>query len=85
MEMNKEKEDGKVALELSVTYDNVSTLGNVFSMKFKNEWPENVRVIMPKFKISSQMELSDWLKAAGVSQIFEGKELLTEPQLVVMW
>jgi len=49
--------------------------GNVFSMKFKNEWPENVRVIMPKFKISSQMELSDWLKAAGVKQIFEGAEL----------
>ena len=85
MEMNKEKIDGKVALELSVTYDNVSTLGNVFSMKFKNEWPENVRVIMPKFKISSQMELSDWLKAAGVSQIFEGKKLLIPPQLVVMW
>ena len=54
-------------------------------MKFKNEWPENVRVIMPKFKISSQMELSDWLKAAGVSQIFEGKKLLIPPQLVVMW
>jgi len=51
------------------------TTDNVFRMKFKNEWPENVRVIMPKFKISSEMELSDWLKSTGVSKIFDGAQL----------
>jgi len=57
------------------TLEDIMTNDNVFSMKFKNEWPEDVRVIMPKFKISSEMEISDWLKNAGIQKIFEGAEL----------
>lgn len=57
------------------TLEEIMRTDNVFSMKFKNEWPENVRVIMPKFKISSEMEISGFLKNKGISKIFEGAEL----------
>merc|ERR1719150_2711983 len=48
---------------------------NIFSMKMKKEFTEDVRVIMPKFKVKTDMEISDWLKDAGVNKIFEGAEL----------
>lgn len=48
---------------------------NIFSMKIKKEFTEDVRVIMPKFKVKTDMEISDWLKDAGVKKIFEGAEL----------
>ena len=42
-------------------------------MKMKKEFTEDVRVIMPKFKVKTEMEISDWLKEAGVNKIFKGK------------
>merc|ERR1719219_1933986 len=50
---------------------------NIFGMKMKKEFTEDVRVIMPKFKIKTDMEISDWLKKAGVNKIFQGAELDT--------
>merc|ERR1712083_1177964 len=48
---------------------------NIFSMKMKKEFTEDVRVIMPKFKVKTDMEISDWMKEAGVKKIFQGAEL----------
>merc|ERR1711997_438225 len=48
---------------------------NVFSLKMKKVFTEDVRVIMPKFKVKTDMEISDWLKKAGVNKIFQGAEL----------
>jgi len=48
---------------------------NIFSMKMKKEFTEDVRVIMPKFKVKTDMEISSWLKEAGVNKIFQGAEL----------
>ena len=45
-------------------------------MEFENEYPESVRVIMPKFKINTEMEITDGLKKAGLTQIFEGNQKL---------
>ena len=42
-------------------------------MKVKKEFTEDVRVIMPKFKIKTEMEISDWMKNAGVNKIFQGR------------
>ena len=42
-------------------------------MKMKKEFTEDVRVIMPKFKVKTDMEISEWLKDAGVKKIFEGR------------
>jgi len=58
-------------LEESMRSENV----NIFGMKMKKEFTEDVRVIMPKFKIKTDMEISDWLKEAGVKKIFQGAEL----------
>ena len=49
-------------------------LDNIFSMEFENEYPESVRVIMPKFKIHSEMEATDLLRKTGLTQIFKGKQ-----------
>ena len=43
-------------------------------MEFENEYPESVRVIMPKFKIHSEMEATDLLRKTGLTQIFKGKQ-----------
>jgi len=48
---------------------------NIFSMKMNKEFTEDVQVIMPKFKVKTDMEISDWLKEAGVNKIFQGAEL----------
>merc|ERR1739844_627963 len=48
---------------------------NIFSMKMKKVFTEDVRVIMPKFKVKTDMEISNWLKEAGVNKIFQGAEL----------
>ena len=42
-------------------------------MKMKKEFTEDVQVIMPKFNVKTDMEISEWLKAAGVNKIFQGK------------
>ena len=39
----------------------------------KKVFTEDVRVIMPKFKVKTDMEISNWLKEAGVNKIFQGK------------
>ena len=51
----------------------LTILGNIFSMKMKKEFTEDVQVIMPKFNVKTDMEISEWLKAAGVNKIFQGK------------
>lgn len=48
---------------------------NIFSMKMNKEFTEDVQVIMPKFNVKTDMEISDWLKEAGVKKIFQGAEL----------
>merc|ERR1719510_2372150 len=50
---------------------------NVFSLEMKKVFTEDVRVIMPKFKVKTDMEISDWLREAGVNKIFKGAELDT--------
>jgi len=63
------------ALEKFMSINNEKPAGNIFSMEFENEYPESVRLIMPKFKINTEMEVTDWLKNAGLTKIFEDAEL----------
>jgi len=48
---------------------------NIFSMEMNKVFTEDVRVIMPKFNVKTDIEISDWLKEAGVNKIFQGAEL----------
>jgi len=63
------------ALEDFMTRNEENTEDNIFSMEFENEYPESVRVIMPKFKIHSEMEATDLLRKTGLTQIFKDAEL----------
>ena len=53
-------------------------------MEMKKEFTEDVQVIMPKFKVKTDMEISDWLKDAGVKKIFEGKRNTNSPILMIL-
>jgi len=48
---------------------------NIFSMEMNKVFTEDVRIIMPKFNVKTDIEISDWLKEAGVNKIFQGAEL----------
>ena len=54
-------------------------------MQMKKEFTEDVRVIMPKFKVKTDMEISDWLKDAGVKKIFQGKRNSNSPILIILY
>ena len=42
-------------------------------MEMNKVFTEDVRIIMPKFNVKTDIEISDWLKEAGVNKIFQGK------------